>query len=259
MPSFFNSAEKVKIFFLKEKDTPEKRKVFARLMTIMKRCVRVSGTKGNFFFHRNCRSLKGKPIMIMEPQGPIDRGIFQEGISRFGETLEGKFRCTKTGYLRLEVNKNLTENNILKFSRAIRRIIGEMTGTMTTGSDDRVQIITPKVRLEQAKAKAAARKQAMEQKKQELEERRRKVAERRAARLQRRENRKRRKAATMDQEVAVEGQEGVPVEGANLDEMPRKRRKNLTHEGKKSERRKQEKVRSARKKRKRDKKKHRID
>ena len=49
MPSFFRSAEDVRIFFLKETDTPEKKKQYDRLKTIFSQSIRRGGVKGSFW------------------------------------------------------------------------------------------------------------------------------------------------------------------------------------------------------------------
>ena len=156
MPSFFRTAHDVRIFFLDEAESAEDQKQRKRLDTVFRQCVRRSGTRGNFFFHRRCASLNGKPFLILEPQGPVDRGIFQEGITRFGETLSGTFHCPRTGYLVLEIRKNISPANAIKFSRGIRRLIARLTGMMTSGGDDRVIIQTPAETARQARSQAEA-------------------------------------------------------------------------------------------------------
>ena len=177
MPSFFRNDEDVRIFVLGEKDTPEKKKKHARLLTVFQQCVRRPGTKGQFFFQRRSTCLGGAPILIFEPQGPIDRGIFQGGISRFGETLQGTFRCTAPGYIELEVKTNLSAANAVKFSRAIRKVIKQVAGVMQTGGDERVRIITPGEKSRLAKEKQAAKKKALA----EAQDQRRAVQQRRKA------------------------------------------------------------------------------
>lgn len=175
MPSYFRSDDDVRIFFLKELDTPQKKKKYARLKTFFVQSVRRPGTRGHFFFHRKCATLGGAPILIFEPQGPIDHGIFQGGITRFGETLFGTFRCTAPGYLELEVKKNISEANSLKFGRDMRRVIKRIAGIMQTGGDDRIRIVTPR-------EKARVAREAAEKKRREAEalrERRRQLAEER--------------------------------------------------------------------------------
>ena len=187
MPSFFRSDEDVRIFFLKETNTADKKKKYSRLKTIFEQCVRRPGTKGNFFFHRKCATLGNKPILIMEPQGPVDRGIFQGGITKFGETLSGKFECTGTGFITLHVKKNLNEANKLKYGRDIRKVVKRVTGMMSSGGEDRVKIITPK-------DKERAAKEAAAEKKRLAEEARRRKLEERARRKLRREELARKKA-----------------------------------------------------------------
>ena len=160
MPSFFRNAEDVRILFLSETDTPEKKRQYSRLKTIFTQCIRRSGARGSFFFHRRSPSLNNKPILILEPQGPVDRGIFQGGLTRFGETLSGTFHTPKPGHLVFETKKNISTSNITKFRREIRKLVASMTGMMSSGSDDRVQIITPAERARRAREQAAAKKQA---------------------------------------------------------------------------------------------------
>lgn len=211
MPSFFRSAEDVRIFFLNETDTPEKKRQYSRLKTIFEQCVRRPGARGSFFFHRKSGSLGGAPILIFEPQGPVDRGIFQEGITRFGETLFGTFHCTATGYIELEVKKNLSDANALKYSRDIRKAIKRIAGIMQTGGDDRVQIITPR-------EKARRAREAAEQKRREAEEareRRRRQAEQRSIKRALKKDRKA-AAAQIEAEKArrakVDAQKPPPAE-----------------------------------------------
>lgn len=175
MPSYFRSDDDVRMFFLKELDTPEKKKKYTRLKTLFVQSVRRPGTRGHFFYHRRSLSLGGAPILIFEPQGPIDYGIFQGGITRFGETLFGTFRCTAPGYIQLEIKKNLSDPNRLKFARDIRKAIKSISGIMQTGGDDRVIIITPR-------QKALKAREAAEKKRREVEairERRHQLAEER--------------------------------------------------------------------------------
>ena len=174
MPSFFRTAEDVRIYFLGLTNTPERKKQHRRLDTIYRQCVRRAGTKGNFFFHRRCATIKGRPILILEPQGPIDRGVFQEGITRFGETLWGRFRCPRPGYIILVVDKAVTPANAAKYSRLIRKLIAQLTGLMTSGGDDRVIIRTAAQDARMAKAEAAEREETARQ---ELETARRLLAE----------------------------------------------------------------------------------
>lgn len=160
MPSFFRTAEDVRIYFLGLTNTPERKKQHRRLDTIYRQCVRRSGTRGHFFFHRRCATLKGRPILILEPQGRVDRGIFQEGITRFGETLSGRFRCPRPGYLILVVDRGVNPANAVKYSRLIRRIIAALTGMMTSGGDDRVIIRTAEQDARMAQREAKARREA---------------------------------------------------------------------------------------------------
>lgn len=158
MPSFFRTAEDVRILFLRETDTPEKKKQYDRLKTIFAQSVRRGGVRGHFFFHRRSASLGGAPILILEPQGPVDRGIFQEGLTRFGETLSGTFHTPQPGHLVFETKKNLSEADALKYRRAIRRVIANITGMMASGGDDRIQIITPAHKAQRAREAAEARR-----------------------------------------------------------------------------------------------------
>ncbi len=210
MPSFFRSDEDVRIFFLKETDTPEKKKQYKRLKTIFDQCVRRPGTKGNFFFHRKCASLGGAGILIMEPQGPVDRGIFQGGITRFGETLSGQFECPATGFLILHVKKNVNEANKKKFGRDIRKLVAKVSGSMSSGGEDRVQIITPK-------DKELAAKEAAEEKKQQAEDARKRTEEERVRRKLKREELNRKKA-----EKRAEKVETAPPAPEPREEAPRK-------------------------------------
>ena len=159
MPSFFRTAEDVRIYFLGLTNTPERKKQHRRLDTIYRQCVRRSGTRGHFFFHRRCATLKGRPILILEPQGRVDRGIFQEGITRFGETLFGRFYCPRPGYLTLIVDKSVTPANAVKYSRLIRRLVANLTGMMTSGGDDRVLIRTAEQDARHAQIEAKARQE----------------------------------------------------------------------------------------------------
>jgi len=163
MPSYFRSARDVRIVFAGEVETPEDRKQQKRLLTLFKQSVRRAGGRGNFFFQRKATSLGGAPILILEPQGPIDRGIFQDGISRFGETLTGTFHTPKPGYLVLEPKANVPDSSVRKYSRDIRRIVARFTGMMGSGGDDRVTIITPKEKARRARAEAAARREEASQ------------------------------------------------------------------------------------------------
>ena len=187
MPSFFRSDVDVKIVYDKKRVlTPDEKKQKKRLMIPFDQSVRRAGTKGNFFFHRK-NSCVGGPILILEPQGPVDRGIFQGGISKFGETLSGKFECTKPGFIVLYTKKNVSEANKLKFGRAIRKAIKKATGMMTSGGEDRITIITPK-------DKERAAKEAAAEKKRLAEEARQRQVEERARRKLKREERSRLKA-----------------------------------------------------------------
>lgn len=159
MPSFFRTAEDVRIYFLGLTNTPERKKQHRRLDTIYRQCVRRSGTRGHFFFHRRCATLKGRPFLVLEPQGPVDRGIFYEGITRFGETLSGRFRCPRPGYIILVVDKSVTPTNAVKYSRLIRRLIAQLTGMMTSGGDDRVLIRTAEQDARMAQVEAKARQE----------------------------------------------------------------------------------------------------
>ena len=158
MPSFFRSDVDVKIVFDKSRSlTSEEKTQKRRLMIPFDQSVRRAGTKGNFFFARK-NSTVGGPILILEPQGPVDRGIFQGGITRFGEILNGTFECPKPGFLILYVKKNINEANKLKFGRDIRRVIKTATGMMTSGGEDRITIITPKDKERTAREAAIEKK-----------------------------------------------------------------------------------------------------
>lgn len=192
MPSYFNSEEAIKVFFAKETDTAEKKKMYRKLHGIWTRAVRVGGTKGSFYYQRSCSSIKGKPILIFEPQGGIDRGLFQE-ISRFGEVLEGKFVCLKNGYIELHVSKDLNQSNLLKYARSIRSVIADVSGIMSGGGDDRVTIVTPRVKANKAKSKRLAEQKKREKKKAETEKKKaealekKKIAEERKAEAKKRQ------------------------------------------------------------------------
>ncbi|MFT5680115.1 MAG: hypothetical protein ACI8RZ_001020 [Myxococcota bacterium] len=159
MPSFFRTAEDVRIYFLGLTNTPERKKQHRRLDTVYRQCIRRAGTRGHFFFHRRCSSLKGRPFLILESQGPVDRGIFQEGITRFGETLSGTFECPKPGYLILVVHRSVNAANVSKYSRIMRKLIAQLTGMMTSGGDDRVIIRTAEQAARMAKIDAKAREE----------------------------------------------------------------------------------------------------
>ena len=196
MPSYFNSGEAVRVFFTKETKTAEQKKMYNKLLRIWSRAVRVGGTKGGFYYQRSCSTLKGKAILIFEPQGGVDNGIFQE-ISKIGETLEGKFVCTKNGYIELHVQKESNESTRLKYSRSIRKIIASISGIMSGGSDDRVSIITPKVKAQRIKEKQLQKKREQEEKaaikrkkKEEAEEKKRQAEQRKKAAAKLREENK---------------------------------------------------------------------
>ncbi|MFT4976982.1 MAG: hypothetical protein ACI8S6_002887 [Myxococcota bacterium] len=169
MPSFFRTAEDVRIFFLQETDTLEKKRQYDRLKTIFVQSIRRAGVRGNFFFHRKCGSLGGAPILILEPQGPVDRGIFQEGITRFGETLSGTFHTTSPGHIVFETKKNVSDSSVNKYRREIRRLIAKMTGMMGSGGDDRIKIVTPAEKARRARAQANARREEAAQAREQLQ------------------------------------------------------------------------------------------
>jgi hypothetical protein len=164
MPSYFNSEEAIRVFFMKETNTAEQKKLYNKLLRIWSRAVRVGGTKGGFYYQRSCSTIKGKAILIFEPQGGVDNGIFQE-ISRIGETLEGRFVCTKNGYIELHIQKDLNDSNLIKYSRSIRKIIASISGIMSGGSDDRVKIITPKVKARKLKEEQLQKQRIREEQK----------------------------------------------------------------------------------------------
>ncbi|MFT4977435.1 MAG: hypothetical protein ACI8S6_003340 [Myxococcota bacterium] len=231
MPSFFRTAEDVRIFFLKETGTKEQKRQYARLKTIFVQSVRRTGARGHFFFHRKCSSLGGAPILIFEPQGPIDHGIFQEGITRFGETLFGTFRCTAPGFIELEVKKNLGTANALKYSRDIRDVVKSFAGVMQTGGDDRVLIVTPKekarIAREAADQKRAEIVEARERRQQMNEERR---LKREVRRQQKKEAAAARGAPSASEQVTAEKKRRAEVKAkgkpkAKKDKDPRRVRR----------------------------------
>jgi len=222
MPSFFRSAEDVRIFFLNETDTAEKKRKYARLKTIFSQCVRRPGTRGHFFFHRKSSSLGGAPILIFEPQGPVDRGIFQEGITRFGETLFGTFRCTAPGFIELEIKRNIAPANAIKYGRDIRDVIKGIAGIMQTGGDDRVKIITPKDKARIAREAAdLKRKEADEAR----ERRRLQNEERRLRREARQKSKADKKAASTERERPRRAERAERVERAEREQSPRQLRR----------------------------------
>ncbi|MEL6343245.1 MAG: hypothetical protein AAFV53_08910 [Myxococcota bacterium] len=225
MPSFFRTADDVRIMFGSGPEDAEEKKQKRRLRKIFEQCVRRPGTRGNFFFHKKCASIGGKPILIMEPQGPVDRGIFQEGITRFGETLSGTFECPKTGYLILEVKKNLSTANALKYSRFIRRTVGRVAGIMNSGGDDRVEIITPKIKADRAREAAEEKRRQAEEAKEKrrlLAERRKQARAERALRAKEKKQPKKRVKKPHRQKPPVEA---APVKKPRIDKTTTKKEK----------------------------------
>jgi len=205
MPSFFRSDVDVKIVFDKSRSlTSEEKAQKKRLMIPFDQSVRRAGTKGNFFFARKNATVGG-PILILEPQGPVDRGIFQGGITRFGEILNGTFECPKPGFLILYIKKNINEANKLKFGRDIRKAIKKATGMMTSGGEDRITIITPKDKERAARAAAAEKKRlaaaVRERKQQQNAQRKLKREEMKRRRVEKRAE-KARAAATTSERAA---------------------------------------------------------
>jgi len=223
MPSYFRSEEDVRIFFLpRSQEAKENKSQRAFLMTLFKQSFRRPGTRGHFFFHRRCGTINFKPILILEPQGRVDRGIFEGGITRFGETLSGQFTCPKPGYLELHCTRNLSSADVTKYRRIIRKVIKKVTGLMVSGADDRIQIITPS---DKVAAKRAANEEARRLAKEKREAARLALAERKRKQAQRKQDAAQRRAAVVDEQAQQEDQAPEPITQDRVDEAIEKQAK----------------------------------
>ncbi|MDG1479466.1 MAG: hypothetical protein P8R54_07740 [Myxococcota bacterium] len=226
MPSFFRSDVDVKIVFDKSRSlTSEEKAQKKRLMIPFDQSVRRAGTKGNFFFARKNATVGG-PILILEPQGPVDRGIFQGGITRFGEILNGTFECPKPGFLILYIKKNINEANKLKFGRDIRKAIKKATGMMTSGGEDRITIITPKDKERTAREAATEKKRlaavVRERKEQQNAQRKLKREELKHRRAEKRAEKARQAAATSKSTAAQPDQPDKKLRTRRVRPKPRR-------------------------------------